>query len=105
VAAVDKQLIERDEFLTEIKERLIQSQVTMKSYQDQKRREVVFQEGDWVWLKLPQRAAVGITAPTHSKLGPKYYGPYQVMQKVGEATYKLNFQAEPEFMMSFMFPS
>jgi hypothetical protein len=46
VAVVDKQLLARDEFLTEIKERLIQSQVTMKSYQDQKRQEIVFQEGD-----------------------------------------------------------
>jgi hypothetical protein len=52
VAAVDKKLQARDEFMTEMRERLIQSQVTMKSYHDQKRREIVFQEGDWVWLKL-----------------------------------------------------
>jgi hypothetical protein len=39
--------------------------------------------------RLQQWAVVGITAATHSKLGPKYYGPYQVVQKVGEAAYKL----------------
>jgi hypothetical protein len=33
VAAVDKQLQERDEFLAEIKGRLVQAQVTMKQYQ------------------------------------------------------------------------
>jgi hypothetical protein len=34
VAAVDKQLQERDEFLAEIKDMLVQAQVTMKQYQD-----------------------------------------------------------------------
>jgi hypothetical protein len=33
VTAVDKQLHERDEFLAEIKDRLVQAQVTMKQYQ------------------------------------------------------------------------
>jgi len=52
VAAVDKQLQARDEFLAAIRYRLIQSQVTMKNYQDRHRREVEFHEGDWVWLRL-----------------------------------------------------
>jgi hypothetical protein len=34
VVAVDKQLQERDEFLVEIRDRLIQAQITMKQYQD-----------------------------------------------------------------------
>jgi hypothetical protein len=42
VDAVDGQLRDRDEFLAEIKERLVQAQVTMKQYQDQTRREVKF---------------------------------------------------------------
>lgn len=58
VAAVDTQLQARDEFLTEIQDRLIQSQVTMKAYQDKKRRELEFAAGDWVWLRLHQRTTV-----------------------------------------------
>jgi hypothetical protein len=42
VATVDKQLQERDEFLAEIRDRLIQAQRTMKQYQDKARREVGF---------------------------------------------------------------
>jgi hypothetical protein len=60
----------------------------MKEYQDQKRREVLFQEDDWVCLKLQQRTAVGVTPATHSKLGPKYYGPYKILQKIGSVAYK-----------------
>jgi hypothetical protein len=52
VAAIDVQLQDRDAFLEEIKARLVQAQVTMKSYQDQRRREVEFSVGDWVWLRL-----------------------------------------------------
>jgi hypothetical protein len=61
VAAIDVQLQDRGAFLEEIKARLVQAQVTMKSYQDQRRREVEFSVGDWVWLRLQQRTTVGVT--------------------------------------------
>jgi hypothetical protein len=89
VAAVDKQLQTRDEFLADIRDRLIQSQVTMKSYQDIHRREVEFHEGDWVWMRLQQRTAFGVTSATPNKIGPKFFGPYQVLSRVGTVSYKL----------------
>jgi hypothetical protein len=87
--AVDRQLQDRDTFLEEILERLIQAQVTMKQYQDKSRHEVQFAVGDWVWVRLNQRMAVGVTTATPSKLGPKFYGPYRVLQQVGEVSYKV----------------
>jgi hypothetical protein len=33
----------------------------MKQQHDKKHCEVTFQEGDWVWLRLHHRTAVGIT--------------------------------------------
>jgi hypothetical protein len=49
--------------------------------------------GDWVWLCLQQRTAVGITPVTKSKLGPKFFGPYQVTTKIGEVSYRLQLPA------------
>jgi hypothetical protein len=96
VAAVDRQLQDRDEFLTEIKARLVQAQIVMKTYQNQSRREVKFQEGDWVWLRLQQWTAVGVTAATPSKLGPRFFEPYQVTSRIGKVSYKLQLPARAQ---------
>jgi hypothetical protein len=50
---------------------------------------VQFAVGDWVWVRLNQWTVVGVTTATPSKLGPKFYGPYWVLQKVGEVSYKV----------------
>jgi hypothetical protein len=89
VAAVDKQLQDRDEFLREIKARLVQAQVTMKNVRDKTRRDVEYAVNDWVWVCLLQRTAVGITTASHSKLGPKFYGPFKMLQRIGSVSYKL----------------
>jgi hypothetical protein len=89
VAAVDRQLRDRDTFITEIRERLLQAQDIMKHQHDQNRRQVEFQIGDWVWLRLNHRVAVGICSPGQTKLGPKYFGPYAVLEKIGVVAYRL----------------
>ena len=46
--------------------------------------------GDWVWLRLHHRTAVGITTATPSKLGPRFFGPYQVIERIGAVAYRLH---------------
>lgn len=58
VADMDKQLMDRDEFLEEIRARLVQAQVTTKNIQDKSRRELEFLVGDWVCLHRLQRTLV-----------------------------------------------
>jgi hypothetical protein len=89
VAAVDKQLRDRDTFIADIKERLLQAQSIMKTYHDQSRRQVEFQVGDWVWLHLNHRTASAIRPAGQNKLSPKYYGPYEVMEKIEAVAYRL----------------
>lgn len=76
-----------------MRDRLLQAQSTMKAYQDKFRREVQFEVGDWLWLRLRQRTASGITGPSVSKLGPKFYGPYKVLERIGDVSYKLQLPA------------
>jgi hypothetical protein len=46
--AVDTQMLEHDEFLMEIRERLEQAQQHYKVYYDRGHRELEFEEGQWV---------------------------------------------------------
>lgn len=89
VAAVDQQLVARDQFLEEIKDRLQQAQGVMKVVHDQRRRDVDFSVGDWVWLRLLQRSAAAIKLTAPNKLGPKFFGSFQVMDRIGQVSYRL----------------
>jgi hypothetical protein len=89
VAAGDRQLKDRDEFLAEIRDRLQLAQHVMKVTHDQSRREFEFAMGEWAWLRLHHCLASGITPSNPSKLAPRFYGPFQVVARVGAVAYRL----------------
>ena len=55
--AADALLHSRDEMLAEVRQRLIQAQQLAKKYYDANHREVEFDVGAWVWLRLLHRTA------------------------------------------------
>jgi hypothetical protein len=61
----------------------------MKHTQDKTRRDAQYAVGDWIWLRVQQWSAVGVTFAAPSKLGPKFYGPYQILQRIGDVSYKV----------------
>jgi hypothetical protein len=87
--ADNQQLVDRDEFLLKIRERLEQAQMYHKLYYDKKHRDVEFQEGDWVWLKLLHRPVDSLDIKGKGKLGPRFDGPFKIIEKLGDAAYKL----------------
>jgi hypothetical protein len=71
-----------------IRENLRVAQSRQKSYADGKRRDVSFQEGDYVYLKVsPIRGLHRFKVK--GKLSPRYIGPFQILQRVGEVAYRL----------------
>jgi len=90
--AVEQQLQAHDEFLKEIRERLLLAQDVMKASHDSKRRDMEFSVGDWVLLRLHHRTAVGIATST-SKLAPRYYGPFQILARIGSVAYRFQLPA------------
>jgi len=89
VTALDKQLVERDTFLAQIRERLLHAQDYMKQHYDTAHRDVIFAPDDWAWLRLHHRTAAGITDTSAAKLRPRFYGPYLVLERVGPVAYRL----------------
>lgn len=71
------------------KEHLDQAQQYHKVQYDKAHREVVFQVGDWVWLRLLHRPLTSIGVCDQSKLGPKFYGPFKILDCIAKVAYRL----------------
>ncbi|XP_073138658.1 uncharacterized protein [Henckelia pumila] len=61
----------------------------MKSHADQNRREVSFNVGDYVYLKLQPYRQNSIAFRKSLKHAPRFYGPYQIIEQVGTVAYRL----------------
>ncbi|KAJ4815745.1 polyprotein [Rhynchospora pubera] len=93
VEAVNTVLKERHQVLLELKQQLLKSQERMKKFADAKRIERHFEIGDWVYLKLQPYRQISVAGSVGRKLGLRYYGPFQIIEKVGVVAYKLQLPA------------
>ena len=87
--AADALLRSRDEVLAEVRQRLLQAQQLSKKYYDAGHRDVEFQVGDWVWLRLLNRTTQSLVPGAKGKLGPRYAGPFCILERVGNVAYRL----------------
>nr|CAD1835625.1 unnamed protein product [Ananas comosus var. bracteatus] len=70
------------------RERLLTAQSRQKSYADKRRRNLEFQIGDHVFLKvLPTREIRRFEI--RGKLSPQYIGPYEILERVGPVANRL----------------
>ena len=86
---MDTLLQDREAFLADVRERLQQAQNYAKRYYDSHHRDLTFDVGDWVWLRLLHHPAQSLLPDRCSKLSPHYAGPYQVQERVGDVAYRL----------------
>ncbi|KAL3363282.1 hypothetical protein AABB24_012529 [Solanum stoloniferum] len=76
-----------------IRERLKTAQSRQKSYADNRRRDLEFEIGDWVYLKISPMKGV-MRFGKKGKLSPRYVGPYQILTCVGKVAYELDLPSE-----------
>ncbi|KAL5543511.1 hypothetical protein UlMin_007295, partial [Ulmus minor] len=71
-----------------IQARMKFAQSRQKSYADKRRRPLEFQVGDSVFLKISPFKGI-IRFGKRGKLNPRYIGPFEILERVGKAAYRL----------------
>ena len=65
-----------------------------------------FEVNDWVYLQLQLFKQASLALRIDNKLAPKFYGPYKVLQKIGQVVYKLELPSHskihPIFHISYL---
>jgi len=83
---------------------LIEAQARIKYFADKNRTERELVVGDFAYLKLQPYKHTSIAVRKCLKLSSRYYGPFQVLEKIGKAAYRLQLppgsQVHPVFHIS-----
>ncbi|XP_074350153.1 uncharacterized protein LOC141689695 [Apium graveolens] len=90
VATLEEQLLERDAILDDIKANLLKAQHRMKKYADAHRREVEFQVGEPVYLKIQPYRQKTLARRVCEKLAARFYGPFPIIERIGPVVYRLD---------------
>jgi hypothetical protein len=86
---LDAWIQDRDLTLRLLQQHLERVRSRMKLQADKKRTDRVFQVGDSVFLKLQPYMQSSVAPRAHHKLLFKYYGPFPVVERVGDAAYRI----------------
>lgn len=108
-AELEQQLIDRDDMLKLLRNNLKRAQDRMKNQANHKRRDLTFQVGDLVFLKIQPYRQKSLAKRRYEKLSPRFFGPYRIKRAVGPVAYELELpptaRIHPVFHVSMLKPA
>jgi hypothetical protein len=84
-----------------IRQHLLRAKARMVKTANLKRSEWQFVVGDWVYLKLQPYVQSSVAVRSNNRLSFKFFGPFQVVTKVGAVAYKLALPATSSVHLVF----
>lgn len=89
VATLDETLAQRHQMLAVIKLNLQKAQSRMRSHANNGRMDKEFEVGTWVWLRLQPYRQNSVRGARYSKFTKRFFGPYQIVKRIGTVAYEL----------------
>lgn len=79
--------------LDELRFHLLRAQQVMKASADTHRKELQFQVGEQAYLKIQPYRQKSLATRPYEKLASRFYGPFTVLERIGQVAYKLDLPA------------
>ena len=89
VNSIEEMLCDRDAILDDLHFNLLRAQQRMKHYADLKSKDEAFAVGDMVYLRIQPYRQRSLAQRPFEKLAARYYGPFEILARIGQVAYKL----------------
>lgn len=105
---IEQWLAEREVVMASARQHFLRMQQRMKFQADKNRHERVFAVGDEVFLRLQPYIQSFVVKRANHKLAFNFFGPYKIVERIGEVAYKLELpptsRVHPVFHVSQLKP-